>query len=158
LGDLQKAEKHQRLAIEHAPKKVNPYGALALVLRQRGAVDEARALNAKAKELAPNYPDWDAKRAAYFLRSYPTPSRWVQKEALFHAAIAAQATEVKNLSYVTTLVEAYAANQKYPQAIQVLQDSLQSADASISAEQRAQLQRSLAQYQALSKKAPEKKD
>jgi tetratricopeptide (TPR) repeat protein len=186
LGDLQMAEKHQRLSIQHAPKKAAPYGALALVLHQQDQIrhvvaavsavsnhpygasalvlnqqsqnDEVRANNAKALELAPTYPDWDAKRAGYFLHGYPSPSKWVHKEALFHASVAAQATDYKNLNYVATLAEAYAENQRYPEAIYVIQNALKSVDASANAQQRAQLERFLVQCQSRLKNTPEKKD
>jgi len=157
LEDRKSAEPFLREAIRLAPEKQDAHGALACILYEQNRVEEARIEYALAKQINPRFAQDIARNAEQIVHRQAESTEWSRKEALFLALQANQATDFKVATFNAVLADAYAANQMYTQAIQVVQNSLQRLDASADVEERSRLQRMLSQYQQQLKSSTDKK-
>ncbi len=155
-GDRKAAETHLKKVTELAPQKQEGFGALACVLYEQGRKEEARQLYAKALQMNPRFAQNSSQSAEITLNRHKKLNAYYRKEALFHALQAAQATEFEDPAINAVLAEAYAANQMYAQASQIVQDSLTRMAASENPDRRAQLQRALVQYKRLQSEGDKK--
>ncbi len=129
-GDMPQSVDRWRKAVKKLPRFVHYHYGLGAALVAQGQAADAALAFAQGRQLDPSFPA-KARRVAWNLLFLPAARRTAHhnRSALFHATIAAGATDHKDADALDVLAAAYAANGQFTQAIAAAEKARASAQA-----------------------------
>jgi tetratricopeptide (TPR) repeat protein len=127
LGRLDKAVTNFTRALHIKPDFANAHNNLAFALSRQGKFDQAISHFTKAIQIKPDWVD-PINNLAWLLATHKQAKFRNPKEAVRLAQRACELTKYENPGILDTLAAAYAADDRFPQAIETAEKAIKLAD------------------------------
>ncbi len=145
-GKLDDAIRHYRQVLQSRPDHPEAHNNLGSVLVKQGKIEEAISHYKEALESEPGYIT-ALNSTAWILATHPDPNVRDADEAVKFAERSAKLTRYQNATILDILAAAYAAADRFEQAVTTAQAALELATASQDKEQTSQIRKRLELYE-----------
>jgi tetratricopeptide (TPR) repeat protein len=127
LGRWPEAIASLESAVNLQPRQPRYHCDLGLAFYERGQKDKALGQYRAASELLPNWPE-QFNNLVWSLLTPEAPGEFQARTALDTAMEICQATNFRNPQFLDTLAAAYAANGRFPEAVQMAKEAVRLAE------------------------------